>query len=1003
MVDDALLGRERELNQIDALLDRIAEGSACVVVVTGEAGVGKTALLDAQVHRADDRGFAVAIGRCAASESPPYWPWPRVLRALGGPDEQVGGGRAALFAAAADRLERASAERPVFVAIDDLQWADESSLALGSFLAAAATGLRIGLAFGVRDESAEMTPALRETLAALPADVVRIPLSGLDLSATSELVGSVLGHEPAPALVDELHARTGGNPLFVKECARLLAGHGGSATAVVPDRVRQVITRRVARLTEGAYTALAAASVADEFDLDLLAALTDTTAGSVADGLAESLDARLVLLDDDGYRFAHALIRETLLDTQPAARRAELHQRAAIALEERLDRVSLETRAALAGRAAAHWARVPGSGRPRAARLAVEAARGAAIQLAYDHAASLYLWARNLGDDSLDTLTELGEAQVLAGQLVQGRQTLDSTAARAAAERRGEALTRAVLAAGSGVGGYEVDVRDEHQVALLRNALSLLGDDDSRLRAAALARIALVDTSLTIERRATLADDAVAMAALLGDPAGEVGAFAARCDILSGPDHVDDRIAATARMVELAQRHGDPVILLVARRHRLLALLEHGEIGMVDDEIAAYARTSDHLRLPLYSWIVPLWRGMRALMDGDRERAADRCDAVEALGRSAGSANADLLAFTLRFAIAHASGSTAALNQDVARILGDYEGYPAADAMRAVHLLHTGRDDQARRVLQRRMTSGIASIPRDSEWLEALWNLGEVAAAVAELEAVEAIHDALVPYADLWAVDGVGAACYGAVSHQLGRLDIALDRRQAARQWLDAAEHAHESAGAEYLAASTAALRDSYTPRPPRPRKTTAAAIGELTRDGPIWHLQWQGAAATVRHSKGLLDIARLLERPHQEIHALDLIDPTGSAADTGGAGPMLDSKATRAYKQRLEELEDDLNEAATMADEGRVARLENERDLLVAEITHAYGLGGRPRTVGDPVERARKAVGMRITTAIRAIAAADPDLARHLDRSIVTGRFCSYQPETDTRWRVST
>ena len=1007
LVDDALLGRERELGQIDALLDRIADGNACVVVVTGEAGVGKTALLDAQVRRAADRGFAVAIGRCAASESPPYWPWPRVLRTLGSPDEPVGGptagGRAALFAAAADRLEQASAERPVFIAIDDLQWADESSLALGSFLAAAAAGLRMGLAFGVRDESAEMTPALRETLAALPADVVRLPLSGLDLSATSELIGSVLGHEPAPAMVEVLHARTGGNPLFVKECARLLAGHGGAAAAVVPDRVRQVITRRVARLSEGAYTALAAASVADEFDLDLLAALTDMTAGSVGDGLAESLDARLVIFDDDGYRFAHALIRETLLDTQPAARRADLHQRAAIDLEERLGRASLETRAALAGRSAAHWARIPGTGRPRAARLAVEAARGAADQLAYDHAASLYLWARDLGDDSLDTLTELGEAQVLAGQLAQGRHTLVSTAARAAAERRGEALTRAVLAAGSGVGGYEVDVRDEQQVALLRNALSLLGDDDSRLRAAALARIALVDTSLTIERRAALADDAVAMAARLGDPAGEVAAAAARCDILSGPDHVDERIAATARMVELAQRQGDPVTLLVARRHRLLALLEHGEIGRVDDEIAAYSRTSDHLRLPLYSWIVPLWRGMRALMDGDRQRAADQCDAAEALGRSAGSANADVLAFSLRFAIARASGSTAALDQDVERILGDYEGYPAADGMRAVHLLHTGRDVHARRVLQRRMTSGIASIPRDSEWLEALWNLGEVATTVADLEAVEAIHDALVPYADLWAVDGVGAACYGAVSHQLGRLDIALDRRQAARQWLDAAEHVHESAGAEHLAASTAALRDSLTPGPPRPRTSTTAVVGELTRDGPIWHLHWQGTAATVRHSKGLLDIARLLERPRQELHALDLMEPTGSAADTGGAGPMLDDKAKRAYKQRLEELEDDLDEAATTADEGRVVRLEHERDLLVAEITHAYGLGGRSRTVGDPAERARKAVSMRITTAIRAVAAAAPDLARHLERSIVTGRFCSYQPETDTRWRVST
>jgi len=111
---------------------------------------------------------------------------------------------------------------------------------------------------------------------------------------------------------------------------------------------------------------------------------------------------------------------------------------------------------------------------------------------------------------------------------------------------------------------------------------------------------------------------------------------------------------------------------------------------------------------------------------------------------------------------------------------------------------------------------------------------------------------------------------------------------------------------------------------------------------------------------------------------------------------------ARLSYKQRLEELEQDLDDATSMADEARVARLEHEREHLVAEITRAYGLGGRARTVGDPVERARKAVSMRIATAIKAIAATNPDLARHLDRSIVTGRYCSYQPETNTRWRVS-
>lgn len=1005
LVDDKLLGRDRELAQLEALLDRVAGGHASVVVVTGEAGVGKTALLDALARRADDRGFAVAVGRCAASESPPYWPWPRVLRMLGALDEEVVGpleaGQAAMFAAAADQLEQSSAARPALVAVDDLQWADESSLRLGSFLVAAAAGLRIVLAFGVRDEHAEMNPPLWDTLAALPADVVRLPLSGLDVSATAALLRSILDYEPPRAMIEELHARTGGNPLFVEECARLLTERGRLATVVVPDRVRQVITRRLARLPEAAYACLAAASVADDFDLDLLAALTAMTAADVAAGLDDAHEARLVDVDEDGYRFAHALIRQTLLDTQPAGRRTELHQRTATVLEARLDGVPLDARTALAGQAAAHWARVPGAGRPRAARLALDAARSAANQLGFDHAVRLYQWARDLGDDSLDTLTELGESQVLAGQLTQGRDTLESAAVRAAAERCGETLTRAVLAAGSGVGGYEVDVRDERQVTRLRDALPLLGDDDSRLLAAALARIALVDTSLPPERRAALVDDAAAMAARLGDAAGEVSALAARCDILSGPDHVDDRLTTTSRMVDLAQRQRDPVILLVARRHRLLALLEHGEISRVDDEIAAYTRTSDHLRLPLYSWIVPVWRGMRALMDGNPQRAREHCDVAEALGRTAGSENADVLAYTLRFAIARASGSTDPLDADVERILGDYAGYPAADAMRAVHLLLTNRTDEARRLLQKRMTAGIESVPRDSEWLEALWNLGEVAAAVGALEAVETVHDALVPYADLWAVDGVGAACYGVVSHQLGRLSIALDRVDEARRWLDAAEHVHESAGAGHLATSTAALRHSLTSQLPQ-APNSAAVTNELSRDGAIWHVRWQGTATTVRHSKGVLDIARLLERPGQEIHALDLMDPTGAAPDTGGTGPMLDETARRAYKQRLDELEQDLDEATSMADEARVARLEHEREHLVAEITRAYGLGGRARTAGDPVERARKAVGMRFATAIKAIAATSPDLARHLDRSIVTGQYCSYQPETDTKWRVS-
>ena len=374
--------------------------------------------------------------------------------------------------------------------------------------------------------------------------------------------------------------------------------------------MRQVITRRLARLSRRAYTVLAAASVIDNFDLDLLSALTDMAAAAVAAGLDEAQSRHVSSSwTEDGYRFAHALIRQTLLDTQPAGTRAELHRRAATMLETRLTDATPDARAALAEQAAAHWARVAGRGPPagRAARRrgGPECTGPARLR---PRRPPVPVGARPRRRQPATRSPSSAKRRSSPASSPKAARRWPPPRLRAAVERRGEALARAVLAAGSGVGGYEVDVRDEQQAAWLHDALSLLGDDDSRLRAAALARVALLDASLPVDTRAALADDAAAMAARLGDTAGEVAALAARCDVLSGPDHVDDRLAATTRMVELAQRQRDPVILLVARRHRLLALLEHGEIGRVDDEIAAYARTSDHLRLPLYSWIVPVWR-----------------------------------------------------------------------------------------------------------------------------------------------------------------------------------------------------------------------------------------------------------------------------------------------------------------------------------------------------------------------------------------------------------
>ena len=136
----------------------------------------------------------------------------------------------------------------------------------------------------------------------------------------------------------------------------------------------------------------------------------------------------------------------------------------------------------------------------------------------------------------------------------------------------------------------------------------------------------------------------------------------------------------------------------------------------------------------------------------------------------------------------------------------------------------------------------------------------------------------------------------------------------------------------------------------------------------------------------------------------MDLMDAergtitSGPSADTG---PVLDKRARADYRRRLADLEEELAEADANADVGRPSALAAERDFLAGELASALGLGGRPRVTGDPAERARKAVTMRVGTALKAIAEVHPALARHLRASISTGRFCSYRPENPVSWQM--
>jgi len=187
-----------------------------------------------------------------------------------------------------------------------------------------------------------------------------------------------------------------------------------------------------------------------------------------------------------------------------------------------------------------------------------------------------------------------------------------------------------------------------------------------------------------------------------------------------------------------------------------------------------------------------------------------------------------------------------------------------------------------------------------------------------------------------------------------------------------------------------------------KPRELVAGAA--FRRTGEVWQIHWDGASVSVPDSKGMRDLAVLLAAPEREVSVLDLVETSGgppAAAAGGDLGERLDKTARIAYRTRLADLEEELAEAETNTDSGRVDTLRREREFLAAELAGALGLGGRSRREGDPVERARKAVAMRLRAAIKRIALASPTLARHLERSVTTGRLCAYRPEHPIRWQL--
>jgi tetratricopeptide (TPR) repeat protein len=696
-VRGGLIGREHPVAVLRAEIRRGIESHGGLVLVTGEAGIGKTSLVAEAAEEARRLGALVLGGSCWDSGSAPgYWPWVQVMRGLrrGVPAEEWAAAREAggdslaallgegaagegadgfrLYDAVTSALVTVSQQRPVVVVLDDLHWADAASLRLLEFAARHTWFERLVLIGTYRDVEVEATGhPLRPLLAPLLAKATTITLTGLGRAQVAELMARTAGEEPSAELVDEVHRRTGGNPFFIEETARLW--RGGGSLAAIPPGVRDTLTHRLSLLAAPVVDLLATAAVLGrEFHRQVLAAAAGAPVAHVDRLLDQAVAARLVRAGEDGgFAFAHDLVRETLygmLDEGDPARR---HAAVVHAIDAAPDLAAHVLPADLARHAYLGGDHVEPA---RAVEHLLAAARRASTRLAADEAVGHYRRALEraaaLGPARCALIAvDLGRELYHWGDIEGARRCHRQAAGYARQTADPEILGRIALSVAAMCGRDDTppettellaQAYDElvgqagapgerppphrmiQELSVYFLAAGRRGDDDEALLFALWARHDAIWRPGTARERLALIDELAAVARRTGETEPE--AMIASLRWVTSVELGDPRYEAHFQeLLRLGERSDLPRNRLFGLIDGAIVALMRGRLGEAEDLIGRIAEHNrefsahefaghmlDHLR-----WAIRLWRGeFDALQDTHRalHGAGYPCpDLVEAL------------------------------------------------------------------------------------------------------------------------------------------------------------------------------------------------------------------------------------------------------------------------------------------------------------------------------------------------------------------------------------
>ena len=855
----AFVDREEELGALREAWSSARAGHRVLTMVGGEPGIGKTALTAELARLVHSDGGLVLYGRWDEHVLAPYQAFREALddyaracpdavlredlaglaeeiaRLCPEPARRVGASAAPLQAAAeAERfrlfesfdtwIRRIAERRPVLLVLDDLQWADQPSLFLLQHLMRARRSTPLLTAAMYRD----IGPERSEFASALPSlsrdiDCRRLTLRGLEHQAVTTLLEEAVGRpfgERESVMVAQLEFETAGNPFFLLEMASHLSEVGafdrdvlrlGETPAEIPQSIRDMIRSRLRRLPDRCVETLAIASlIGERFDAALLASAASQPDAVTVELLEEAARAGLITeidvaeLEDesDCWRFSHSLTRRVTSEELSRSHRALLHQRIGQTLESRPG-VSSAVLAHHFGAAASR-----GSARQavRYGRLAGQRAlREVAAEVAVRHfKRALELLDRFGPEDQAlrcELLLDLADAHDRAGEYAARDQRYAEAADTARRLKSGELFTRAAL----GYGGIlpaavHPDLRAQ---ALLEEALTRLGQQDTAARATVLARLAhWLHNVRRYPERLELSDQSVAMARDIADPRTLAAVLLHRCWALDGPDDVGDAVGVATEIIDIGAALDDSELRLEGLRIRLAAQFENGEHSAAMQTADDMKALAERVRHPEFMRLSAMWDIAVASIEGRYKEAEELAAELGRRLEQIGHSQAQLIAVAQ-------SASWRLLQGHATEYVTLFEALSVAEpanlawpAITAWSLAEAGARERAAALLRQTEPAAAADADKNYLWWGMIVGFSAAVDLVQDRRWAEALYELAAPYAGRNCTLGL-ASFLGAADHWLGVLAAAADRPAQAIAHLEAALTRHRQMGAKPWTALT--------------------------------------------------------------------------------------------------------------------------------------------------------------------------------------------------------